>query len=63
MNGPLDDHLYEVHVIDGDGGPWRHAGNFETLEDARVEAVHLVTETDVRSARVMHVVEYYEKSA
>lgn len=62
MSVPLDDHLYEVHVIDAEAGPWRHVGNFDSLEEARIEAVHLVTDTPIHSARIMHVVEYYGRT-
>jgi hypothetical protein len=63
MSERVDDHLYEVHLAETDKAtsPWQHAGNFESLEAARVHAVHLVTDTTARVARIMHVVEYYSK--
>jgi hypothetical protein len=63
MSDRVDDHLYEVHTADTDTDPiaWQHAGNFDELEEARVHAVSLITDTAIRLARVMHVVEYYSK--
>ena len=36
---------------------------FDTLEDARIEAIHLIRDTPVAAVRVMHVVDYYAKTA
>jgi hypothetical protein len=62
MTSPSDDLLYEVQVTASDNGPWRQAGTFDTLESARVAAVHLVTDTDAHRVRIMHIVEYYAKA-
>ena len=61
MSAPSDDLLYEVHVIETPGAPWRLAAAFDTLESARVAAVHLVQDATTSSVRIMHVVEYYAK--
>jgi hypothetical protein len=58
----VDEHLYEVHVSASDDGPWEHASGFDSLEDARVEAVHLIRDTPAHGVRVIHVVDYYRKS-
>lgn len=62
MNQGLTDALYEVHVVDEEGQPWRPAGGFESLEMARVEAVHLIRDTPAHRVRVLHIVDYYAKS-
>jgi hypothetical protein len=59
----LDEHLYEVHVTASESGPWEHASGFDTLEAARIEAVHLIRDTPAHAVRVMHVVDYYRKTA
>ena len=62
MSAPSDDLLYEVHVIETHGAPWRLAATFDTLESARVAAVHLIQDSATSSVRIMHVVEYYSKA-
>lgn len=62
MTQELTDALYEVHVIDQEGQPWRPVGGFESLEMARVEAVHLIRDTTAHRVRVIHIVDYYAKS-
>lgn len=62
MSAPADDLLYEVHVIETPGAPWRLAATFDTLESARVAAVHLIQDSSTSSVRIMHVVEYYSKA-
>ena len=62
MTSPSDDLLYEVQVTSSDEGPWRLAGTFDTLESARVAAVHLVSDTDAHRVRIMHIVDYYAKA-
>jgi hypothetical protein len=62
MSAPSDDLLYEVHVIEAPGAAWRLAASFDTLESARVAAVHLVQDSTTSSVRIMHVVEYYSKA-
>ena len=57
----MSDKLYEVHVEDEPSNPWRHAGQFDMLEEARIEAVHLIRHTPARRVRVVHVVDYYAK--
>jgi hypothetical protein len=59
----LDEHLYEVHVTNSEAADWQRTSGFDNLEDARIEAVHLIRDTDIHSVRIMHVVEYYRKSA
>jgi hypothetical protein len=58
----LDEHLYEVHTTATEDGPWEHASGFDTLEDARIEAVHLIRDTPAYCVRVIHVVDYYRKT-
>lgn len=62
MTQGLIDALYEVHVIDEEGQAWRATGGFESLEMARVEAVHLIRDTAAHRVRVIHIVDYYAKS-
>jgi hypothetical protein len=57
------EHLYEVHISSVEDGPWQRSGGFDDLEQARIEAVHLIRDTDAHAVRIMHVVEYYRKSA
>jgi len=57
----LDEHLYEVHIASSERGPWEHARGFDTLEAARIEAVHLIRDTPAHAVRVIHVVDYYRK--
>ena len=59
----MEEHLYEVHTAASDNGPWEHARGFDSLEDARIEAVHLIRDTPAVAVRVMHVVDYYRKTA
>jgi hypothetical protein len=59
----LDEHLYEVHIAASEEGPWERASGFDTLEAARIEAVHLIRDTPAHAVRVMHVVDYYRKTA
>ncbi|HEY8548750.1 MAG TPA: hypothetical protein VIL35_02240 [Vicinamibacterales bacterium] len=59
----MKDTLYEVHVEDAPDCPWREVGRFDSLEDARIEAVHLIRETSAHRVRVIHVVDYYAKPA
>ena len=59
----MEEHLYEVHTAVSEDGPWEHASGFETLEDARIEAIHLIRDTPVAAVRVIHVVDYYRKKA
>jgi hypothetical protein len=61
MSAPIDERLFEVHIIDDEHDRWTRASGFETLEEARIEALHLIRDTDVHTVRIMHVVEYYEK--
>jgi hypothetical protein len=56
------DTLYEVHVDEGDETGWRTASRFDVLEEARIEAVHLIRHTEAQRVRVIHVVEYYAKT-
>ncbi len=58
----LDEHLYEVHVTASEEGPWEHASGFDALEDARIEAIHLIRDTSAHRVRVIHVVDYYQKT-
>jgi hypothetical protein len=58
----LDEHLFEVHTAATEDGPWEHASGFDTLEDARIEAIHLIRDTPAVAVRVMHVVDYYRKT-
>jgi hypothetical protein len=58
----LDEHLYEVHTTASEEGPWEHASGFDTLEDARIEAIHLIRDTPAFCVRVIHVVDYYQKT-
>lgn len=58
----MDEYLYEVHTAASEDGPWEHASGFDTLEDARIEAIHLIRDTPAVAVRVMHVVDYYRKS-
>jgi hypothetical protein len=62
-SGSHDDSLYEVHTAGTDGDRWQHAGGFDSLEDARVQAVHLIRDTDAARVRVIHIVDYYAKAA
>ena len=62
MSAPSDDLLYEVHVIETPGDPWRLAATFDTLESARVAAVHLIQDAATSSVRIMHVVEDHGKA-
>lgn len=57
----MTDALYEVHVEDDQGTGWRHAARFDVLEQARIEAVHLIRHSPARRVRVVHVVEYYAR--
>jgi hypothetical protein len=57
----VDEHLYEVHVTASEDGPWEHARGFDSLEEARIEAVHLIRDTPALGVRVIHVVDYYRK--
>ncbi len=59
----MDEFLYEVHTAASEQGPWEPARGFDTLEDARIEAVHLIRDTPAVAVRVMHVVDYYRKTA
>jgi hypothetical protein len=59
----LEEHLFEVHTAVSADGPWERASGFDTLEDARIEAIHLIRDTPVAAVRVMHVVDYYAKTA
>jgi hypothetical protein len=52
--------MYEVHVED-ESGSWTHSAQFDVLEQARIEAVHLIRHSPARRVRVVHVVEYYTK--
>jgi hypothetical protein len=58
----VDEYLYEVHVTASEGGPWEYASGFDTLEEARIEAVHLIRDTPAYCVRVIHVVDYYRKT-
>ncbi len=57
----MTDAMYEVHVEDEPGDSWRYAAQFDVLEEARIEAVHLIRHSPARRVRVVHVVEYYAK--
>lgn len=56
-----NDALYEVHVEDEAGGAWTCSARFDVLEQARIEAVHLIRHSPASRVRVVHVVEYYAK--
>jgi hypothetical protein len=60
---PLEEYLYEVHISNAEEGPWQRKSGFQNLEEARIEAVHLIRDTDIHAVRIIHVVEYYKKSA
>jgi hypothetical protein len=62
MSAPSTDLLYEVHVIESPNAEWRLAASFDTLESARVAAVHLIQDSTTASVRIMHIVEYYSKN-
>lgn len=57
-----NDTLYEVHVTDAEDRTWQYVAGFEMLEDARIEAVHRIRDTDAPRVRVIHVVDYYAKT-
>lgn len=62
MSAGTNDTMYEVHVTDAEDRTWTYVAGFDMLEDARIEAIHRIRDTEAPRVRVIHVVDYYSKA-